>query len=228
MAAMQTAEIRFAVCCVLAACVGCGGSPQSTDANVSVDSGTDSAAGYRWTVKQQVSFSTSNRTFSSQLIAISRGTDPVTYVHFIASDKAGPRPTVVLTEPYASVAFSEEEVDLRWAQYFLARNNPLPGQTSFLHPDVDGPAASAAIEIFYEHRSVVAAQQLATPHLLNDFAVVMVYGKFYAGGSVTQDIADMRAGMWLVAELPEVDAGRVGIMGGKFSVSGSDSQVLDG
>jgi pimeloyl-ACP methyl ester carboxylesterase len=121
-----------------------------------------------------------------------------------------------LAQHKSGVAFSDEDADVRWAQFFRDRSNPQPGQTSFLHPDVDGPAASASIDIFYEDRPVAAAQQLATPHLLNDFAVIMIYGRFYAGGSLRQDIADMQAGMWLVAQRLEIDVARVAIIGGSW------------
>ena len=43
-----------------------------------------------------------------------------------------------------------------------------------------------------------------------------MYGRFYAGGDVRDDVADMAAGMAFVAERPEVDPARVGVFGGSW------------
>ncbi len=53
-------------------------------------------------------------------------------------------------------------------------------------------------------------------HLWNDASVLVVFGRFYAGGSVRDDVADMAAGMWLAAELPSTDRTRIGLWGGSW------------
>ena len=205
--------VRCSIVAGLIAVAGCGSSP-SLPADAAPDAPGDVT--YQFTVLRQEPYVFEGRTFPGQLVRIDHSDGARTYVHFLMSDKSGPRPTVVLTQPYAGIDWTGEEVDTRWAGYFANRPNPQPGDRQIIHQDADGPNSTATTQILYEAKPIADVQSEAMPHLLNDFSVVMLYGRFYAGGSVRDDIEDMRAGMWFVAEQASVDRDRVGVLGGSW------------
>lgn len=172
------------------------------------DGGIDAAApAYRFELVRDEAFTRDGRTFPVQLVRVHRPDGGRTYLQWIASDEPGPRPVVVSTDPYGGIDWSGEEVDERWAQR--------PAGT---YQDVDAPGYDGdALISYYPVPSAAASDQEAI-HLLNDFSVVRVHGRFYAGGTVTDDIEDMKAGMWFVAEQPatRVDHARVGVYGGSW------------
>lgn len=177
------------------------------DPDPATDAGFDSSAGYRAELVRDESFTRDGRTFAVQLVRVHRPDGGRTYLQWIASDKAGPRPVVVSTDPYGGIDWTGEEVDERWAMN--AAGN---------YQDVDGPGYDGDSLInYYPVPSAVASDQEAI-HLLNDFSVVRVHGRFYAGGTVVDDVEDMKAGMWFVAEQPaaRVDHARVGTYGGSW------------
>jgi hypothetical protein len=152
-------------------------------------------------------YSAWNRTWTVHRVRITRPDGARTYAQFIPSDRPGPRPLVVHTMPYAGIDWTGEALDQRWAA-----TAPEPGG----YLDVDGPGFDGVTRIGYRLTPVAAAGEEALPHLLNDAAVLLVYGRFYAGGSVRDDVDDMRAGMWLTAELPGVDRARIGTFGASW------------
>lgn len=148
-----------------------------------------------------------SRSWTGQHVRITRPDGHFTYVAYYPSDRPGPRPVVVITMPYAGVAWSGEDVDTRWASY------PLEG---LRHADLDQPDYDGMGLTYYEAHDDAAANSQALFYLLNDFSVVLIYGRFYAGGSARDDVEDMRAGMFFVAEQPATDPTRVGIFGGSW------------
>ncbi len=207
--------IRRACWTFVAGLAACGGGTSTAiDANPAIDSSP--VAEFRAELIRDEPYVFEQHTFAGQLVRIVHADGSTTYVHFLMADKPGPRPTVVLTQPYAGIEWSGEAVDTRWAGYFANRPNPQPNETQFLHEDVDGPSTNATIKILYESQPLAQAKAQALPHLLNDFSVVLVYGRFYAGGSVRNDIDDMRAGMWFVAEQANIDHARIGVLGGSW------------
>ncbi len=166
------------------------------------------AAGYRVQLLQSRPFAIDARTWTLHLVRITRPDGGRTYVQWMPSDKPGPRPLVVITNPYDSVDWSGEALDARWRTY-----QPQPsGQ--FL--DRDGPGFDGTTLISYYRKTPEELGGEAMPHLFNDFGVLFVHGRYYAGGSVRDDIADMAAGMWFAAEQPQVDRARIGIFGGSW------------
>jgi hypothetical protein len=195
----------------LATVAACGGSPGGTpDAAIrDVASGSiDAALGYRVELVQQQPYVTGGRTWTITLARILRPDGGRTYVEWIPADKPGVRPLVVTTGPYTSVAWTGEALDARWATY-----QPEPS-TLFL--DHDGPAFDGTATIFVERKTPAQVASDMSPQLFNDFGALMIFGRFYAGGSVRDDVADMAAGMWFAAEQPEVDRARIGIWGGSW------------
>ncbi len=197
------------VSATLAACHGGSGDVYDGGA---ADTGTmpDAAVGYRSELIRSAPYTDpdQHRTWTDQLVRVVRPDGGRTYVQYLASDKPGPRPVVVMTMPYAGIDWTGEEVDTRWAGYTL--------DASGEHLDVDNPDFDGTSTIVYQPMTVAAAEDQAHIHLLDDFAVVLVYGRFYTGGSVRDDVEDMKAGMWFVAEQAAIDKTRVGVFGGSW------------
>lgn len=186
----------------------CGEPPQpaSPDATVAADAGVD-AATYRAEPLGTSTFTEDGRTWTEARFRIVRPDGRSTYVQWIGADKPGPRPLVVATMPYAGIDWTGEDVDTRWAGY------PLVGG---LHTDVDGPGFDGVAQIVYEPTPRARVIDESRIHRLNDCHTLLVYGRFYAGGDVRDDIADMAAGMWFAAEQADVDRARVGVFGGSW------------
>jgi hypothetical protein len=152
-------------------------------------------------------FTAYGRTFTTSLARVTRPDGARTYVQWIPSDLPG-RPVVVVALPYSGIDWSGEEIDERWSTA-----TPLPGN---VYLDVDGPGFDGESVILYEPFPVANGNQDAVGHLINDFSVLFVFGRFYTGGSPRDDIADMAAGMWFLAEQPGIDRRRVGTVGGSW------------
>lgn len=184
---------------ILATLVACGN--DDTDA----PDPPDAATSYRAEVVAEDSFIRDGRTFPIQLVRVIRPDGGRTYIQWIKSDKPAPRPAVLSTDPYGGLDWTGEEVDLRWA-----------GRAAGIYPDVDGPNYTGDHEVVYYPTSVQAAADQEFAHLINDFAVARVHARFYAGGSIADEIEDVKAGMWFLAEQPDVDRARIGVYGGSW------------
>lgn len=119
----------------------------------------------------------------------------------------GAAPVIVLTKPYAGIDWTGEAVDERWA----ARG---PGQ----HPDEDGPAfdPETSSSIAYDPLTLAEANDEVFLWQFHGFGVLMLFGRFYAGGDVANDIEDMTMGFDFLAAREDVDEARVGIFGGSW------------
>ena len=166
------------------------------------------ATGYSLEVVGTEVFVSDTRAWPLILVRIHRPDGGRTYVQWIPSDKPGERPLVVSTDPYDGVPWSGEALDARWATY--------QPDASGMYLDRDGPGFDGAATIVYHHRAPAQIAEEMLPHLWNDFGALVVFGRYYAGGSVRDDIADMAAGMWLASLLPHVDRGRIGVWGGSW------------
>ena len=187
----------------------CGGDPEP-DAGVPDAAPPDAAPPpYRAEVLRTEPYVARGRTFTVTLARVTRPDGGRTYVQWIPSDQPSPRPVVVQTLPYAGIDWTGEELDQRWATY-----QPQPQTGQYL--DVDGPGYDGQVQIIYEPTTVSATSDSAAVHLFNDFSTLFVFGRFYAGGTVRDDIEDMRAGMWFLAEQPGIDRRRIGAIGGSW------------
>jgi len=139
------------------------------------------------------------------------------YAQFFKSTSPGKRPVIVLTKPYAGISWTGEALDNRWAgEYsnFLAGGNTGRMCVS----DVDGPGydVTNTSVICYYQESVTHAGDDAYLFLLNNFSVLLTYGRFYAGGSVANDVEDILAGLRYLGTRDDVDTTRIGITGGSW------------
>jgi hypothetical protein len=150
-------------------------------------------------------YTTSDRSWTIHLVRIDRPDGGTTYVEYIPSDTAGARPAMVMTEPYVGIDWTGDPIDDRWATQ--------PTHADGMYLDVDGPGYTGVEQISYTHETAAQLANDNTLELLDGFAVVMVFGRYYAGGTMREYVADMAAGMWFVAEQPAIDKTRVGIYG---------------
>lgn len=192
---------------LVAAATACTASESPTSPPVALAQ-LSSAAGHSVEVLEVRSFTLDDRRWLVVLARVDRPDGGRTYVQWMPPDKPGPRPLVVVTAPYQIVDWTGEEVDSRWAGYA-----PSP---SGLYLDRDGPGFDGKAEIYAEHKTPEQTASESIPHLINDAGVLVVFGRFYAGGSVRDEVADMAAGMWLAPRLPQADPTRVGVWGGSW------------
>ena len=199
--------------------IACSDAPQALDAGPTDAGPTDAspdAGGYRVEPLGESSFTEDGRTWTEARFRVVRPDGRATYVQWIPSDRPGPRPVVVATMPYAGITWTGEALDARWAGYPL---------TAGQHLDVDGPGFDGTGLIVYDPTPLAAVIDQSRLHRLNDCATLLVYGRFYAGGDVRDDVADMAAGMWFLAEQANVDRARVGVFGGSWGGYMADTTV---
>lgn len=124
------------------------------------------------------------------------------YVH----GPAQPAPVMVLEQPYEGIDWTGEAVDAKWA----ARGDGL-------HPDDDAPGYDGDDLTAYHLTTPEEVAAQATPHVFNGNAVVLPYGRFYAGGSLEDDIVDATSGYHFALSRPaELDASSVAVFGGSW------------
>lgn len=122
------------------------------------------------------------------------------------SPDGGLAPVLLVTRPYDGIGWTGEEVDQRWAS-----------QGNGFFPDVDSPGAPANPgSIVYTGISPQREVDETFIWRLHDVSVLSVYGRFYAGGSIQNDVDDMVAGLEFLAREPGVDTARIGIFGGSW------------
>ena len=126
---------------------------------------------------------------------------------YAPSVDGGVAPVVVLTKPYEGIDWTGEAVDERWA----AR-----GSGSF--PDEDSPGYDPASDarIAYRPMTIDEAGESTLLWRRHGFGVLLLFGRFYAGGDVQNDIDDMTMGFDFLAARGDVDRARIGIMGSSW------------
>ncbi|HET9989528.1 MAG TPA: hypothetical protein VFQ65_13445, partial [Kofleriaceae bacterium] len=156
-----------------------------------MDAPSDAGGTYAVVELATLPYTTNARTWTIHLERIDRPDGGHTYVEYIPSDTAGARPAMVMTEPYVGIDWTGEVLDARWAA-----SAP---QADGMFLDVDGPGFTGSEEISYVHETPAQLAVDNNLELLDGFAVVMVFGRYYAGGTIREYAADMAAGMWFVA-----------------------------
>ncbi len=204
---LRLARVLLVASTLAASTVGCEPAGES-DAGVldvrAVDAGS---MAHSFTVVSTTTFVDSERTFPVSLVRVDRSDGGRTFVQYVGSDRAGPRGAVLMTLPYAVAGWTGEELDIRWAGYPLEDG---------LHPDVDGPSYDGERMAIFEQPSTDDVSEQGIVHLLNGLSVVFVFGRFYAGGDVRDEVADMQAGVAYLASRDDIDFSRVGVFGGSW------------
>jgi dienelactone hydrolase len=182
---------------------GCA-SPSGTDAGA-LDAGAADAGHFQATVLQTLTLD-SGVTF--ELLRLEKPGQAASYARWFPPpvDDGGVQPVVVMTQPYDGIDWTGEAVDARWAQ-----------QGAGLFPDVDGPGYDGGGQsIVYTPQTHETAASDAFLWRLHGFGVLMVYGRYYAGGDVQNDLDDMTVGFDFLAQVPTVDRAHLGIIGGSW------------
>ncbi len=106
----------------------------------------------------------------------------------------------------AGIDWTGEEVDQRWAS--LGNGG---------HADVDAPDPTGDDLIAYALQDPAAAVGANNVWAFNGFAAIHAYGRFYAGGTLEDDVLDAVAPYELARARPgEIDLGRIGAFGSSW------------
>ncbi len=144
---------------------------------------------------------------------LARVTDPdsghVTYVQWNRplDMPSTPHPVFVFTKPYVGIDWTGEAVDEKWAALGAG-----------MHPDADEPsfAAETGSNIAYSQITPLQGVEEGAVPLLNQIPTLMLFGRFYAGGSIQDDRDDMVLGLRFLENRPDVDPARIAILGGSW------------
>lgn len=132
------------------------------------------------------------------------------YLAFLPHPDASPtspRPVVITTRPYAGIDWTGEALDARWAGREGA-------STGYRHADEDEPSVTETSgDIGFTLTPAAALEEEAGLYRYNGLSAAFAYGRFYAGGDLNNDKADIAAGIDYVSSRPEVDPAHVGVFG---------------
>lgn len=143
-----------------------------------------------------------------ELLKLQVGTNAPAYAQWMpaTSPDGGLAPVLLITRPYDGIGWTGEAVDTRWY-----------AKGTGLFPDVDSPNAPANPGVIsYVPISPQREAEDSFIWRLHNVSVLSVYGRFYAGGSIQNDVDDMVAGLEFLAREPGVDTSRIGIFGGSW------------
>ncbi|PTL76510.1 S9 family peptidase [Vitiosangium sp. GDMCC 1.1324] len=141
-----------------------------------------------------------------QLLRLQEPGKAPAYAQWFPPRNPGVWPTVMLTRPYDGISWSGEAVDAKWAT-----------RGSGMYPDDSEPhyhTGSSSIVYTLSPPELITSE--AFFYLYQDFGVLAVFGRFYAGGDLQNDRDDMHAGMSFLAQAPGVDRSRIGVFGGSW------------
>ncbi|AKF02993.1 alpha/beta hydrolase family protein [Sandaracinus amylolyticus] len=142
-----------------------------------------------------------------ELVRATRPDGASSYLLYVPAAAAG-APLVVMNEPYAGIRWTGEDVDARWAALGAG-----------VHPDVDAAGYDGDDVIAYQEQTVQQAVDGAIAWLVNGFAVVHAYARFYGGGSLEDDVLDAAAPYHFALSRAgdgSLDVARIGAFGGSW------------
>lgn len=131
-----------------------------------------------------------------------------TYAQWIPSPVAtGAAPAVLVTAPYDGINWSRDPIDLQWSSN--------TNGTSGTFPDTNGPGYTSGISkpIAYFPSEPGSYAKMWYPLLKSGIGILVVYGRFYAGGDFNTYLNAVRNGLDYLATQSKVDPERVGIFG---------------
>ena len=188
---------------------GSGGADAGSDAGTSGGGGASGAITYEFETIGTRSATIGETIYQAELVAAHRSDGGTSYLMVIPAVKS-PASVVVDMAPYTGIDWTGEEVDTRHAT-----KNPGPFG---LYPDTDAPLDPPSTEkCVYGFMSAETQIQSEAYHLLNGHAVVVAFGRFYAGGSLADDADDDAAPFhYIAARAADFEAGRIGVHGNSW------------
>jgi hypothetical protein len=182
-----------------------GDATGSTVADTDTSDDTGAAAQWQFVTLAEQMIVSDGMEVAVELIRADRpdgGRSYLLYQHAAAA-KA---PLVIQTEPYAGIDWTGEEVDERWASM---------GNGG--HADVDAPNYNGEDMIAYALQQPAEAVGSNRVWAFNGFAAIHAYGRFYAGGTVADDVLDAVAPYAFARTRPdEIDLARIGAFGSSW------------
>lgn len=142
-----------------------------------------------------------------QLLRLPNAAGGFAYAQWFPPPSGAAAPVIVLARPYDGIGWTGEAVDTRWS-----------ARGAGCHADEDGPNYDAATSgtTCYAPFTPDAIASESYIHLLNGFGVLAVFGRFYAGGDVWNDVQDMVAGFEYLRSRADVDKSRIGVFGASW------------
>lgn len=189
--------------------VACSPPVVTPDAGEAFDAGSPVDAGTSFTVTRlDAGVVDAGTPVHYELLKIQVGTNAPAYAQWMpgTSLDGGALPVLLITRPYDGIGWTGEDVDARWFS-----------KGTGLFPDVDSPNAPANPGVI-SYVPITVQREVDDTFIwrLHNVSVLSVYGRFYAGGSIQNDVDDMVAGLEFLAREPGVDTSRIGIFGGSW------------
>jgi hypothetical protein len=153
--------------------------------------------------------------YQYQLLQLSESGGRTTYaIWFPPRVPIGLQPAVLMTEPYAGVEWSNDPVDQNW----IADYNP--ALAAF--PDVDGPYDSPnSGTIQFSPWEMYQIPPMGWVCLSHEVGVLLVFERFYAGGTIVDNVKDTTLGLEFLGQQNGIDPNHIGIFG--FSWGGFEA-----
>ena len=153
-------------------------------------------------------YASGSDTASYELFELTENDGQKTYVQWFAPTGSVPGPAVIAAEPYYGIDWSENAVDADWA----ARPNAATGINA---PDIYGPGYVAGVtkNVSYQKMPPTSVPDQEAPLLLNHAGVLIIYGRFYAGGTFKTYYESVVTGLRFLRQQSTVDPERIGVFG---------------
>ncbi len=186
------------------ASMGGGSDAGLVDAGAVVDAGSNR---FTYTVLDAGSLMVNGVPYRYELLRFEVEGKAASYGQYFPPPDGGTGPVVVVTQPYAGAPWTGEEVDARWAA---------KATRYALYPDTDSPGADGGDLIIYQPMTVADGVDQSFIYLYHGLGVLQVFERFYAGGSIQNDVDDTVAGFRFLAQEPTVKKDEIGIFGGSW------------
>lgn len=148
------------------------------------------------------------KSFTFDLLKISDNIGTVAYAQWIYQNNTEARPTILAMDPYTGISWTNEVIDLGWASYPNAH-------LGYIREDINGPGfvsgQSKTINYILKTPEVNASQ--VAYYLLNNFNALILNGRFYAGGDLENEKAEVKAALNFLKNSNLVKSTSVGILG---------------
>lgn len=140
-------------------------------------------------------------TYAYELYKLKLSSNEATFAQWIPAASGTQRPAVLLYLPYEGINWTGLGVDNFW-----------DGLGTGTYPDFNGPAydSGSASRISYTSFAPQNAGASNYPFTYNDINILIVYGRFYAGGDLQNDVNDVLTGLEFLNQHPKVETSKIG------------------
>jgi hypothetical protein len=184
----------------------CSGSQSvSSERNYAVNTGT-----IKIEKLMESSYTLGPDTWPYQLLKLSANDGSIAYVQWIPplSGSHLPAPTVLVTDPYGGIGWSDNSIDQVWAN----RPNASAG---YSYPDVNGPGYVQGVSQNIKYQLIPPEYNIAVWYSLlkNGMGLLIVHGRFYSGGDLSTYVGAVDKGLQFLNQESGIDRSRIGIFG---------------